>query len=259
MRGIDLRDSWNRLAARYQKEHDIRADVAHYGTRAPNEDQLRLLGDVAGKRILELGCGGGQCSIAFAKAGAACVGVDLSDAQIAYARALAEQEEAEVAFQQGDALVFLQTQPESSYDIVFSAYALQYLEDLASLFREAYRALRPGGLFVFSLDHPFSDVTSYDGEKVTLCTSYFERGSRAWDWDYGPDTERVPFYSYHRTVGDFLNLLAESGFTVERLLEPEPTNEDNPWADPAEFERHSRVPATIIWKARKPRSSEKNA
>src|SRR5262245_54401404 len=97
MTDIDLRTSWNRLAGDYQRAHPIRTDAAHYGVAAPEEDELRLLGDVAGKRILELGCGGGQCSIAFAREGARCVGVDLSDAQVEHARELAAAHSSQIA------------------------------------------------------------------------------------------------------------------------------------------------------------------
>jgi len=252
MRPVNLRDSWNRLAKHYQQRFALPTDAAHYGPFAPNENQLRLLGDVEGRRILELGCGGGQCSLAFAKQGAACVAVDLSDAQIEYARALAEQEGVTVEFHQGDMLHFLKTQPDAAYDIVFSAYALQYVEDLTTVFREAHRALRPGGLFVFSLDHPINDVAGYGEEKVYFAESYFRRGRMDWEWEHGPDGERIPFHSYHRAVGDFLNLLVDAGFVVERLLEPEPTNEHDPWGAIADYARHSLIPATIIWKAKKP-------
>lgn len=249
---VDLRASWNRLAPHYQKQFNLPTDAAHYGPFAPNESQLRLLGHVAGRRILELGCGGGQCSIAFAREGAECVAVDLSDAQIEHARALAEQEGVVAAFYQSDMAAFLGSQSEAAFDIVFSAYALQYVDDLASLFRETWRVLRPGGLFVFSLDHPLSDVVSHGGEKVCFIRSYFQRGRMEWEWEYGAAGERSPFYSFHRTVGDFLNLLTDAGFVVERLLEPEPTNEHDLWGAVVDFERHTVIPATIIWKSRKP-------
>ncbi len=253
MKEIDLRESWNRLSPHYQRDHPISLHTAHYGIAAPNEDQLQLLGEVAGKRVLELGCGGGQCSVAFARQGAECIGVDLSDTQIAYARALAEQEGVPVAFHQADMAAFLEAQPEASFDLVFSAYAFQYVADLARVFQGARRVLKPGSLFVFSLDHPLNDITSCADGKVVVYESYFARGRSDWNWVYGPeDTEREPFYSFHRTTGDFLNLLVDAGFVVERLLEPEPTAEEDAWFDPNEFERYTFVPATIIWKARVP-------
>lgn len=253
MQEIDLRESWNRLSARYQRAHTIRTDAAHYGPCAPDENQLRLLGDVRGKRILELGCGGGQCSIAFARQGAECVAVDLSDAQIAYARELAAQEEAAVTFAQGDMADFLETLPEAGFDIAFSAYAFQYVEDLGRVFRGTRRALKPGGLFVFSLDHPLNDITACEDGRILVSGSYFARGRRFWNWEMPGSEERTPLYSFHRTVGDFLHLLTDAGFLVERLLEPEPTAEEfDPWEDPAEMQRYAAIPATIIWKARVP-------
>jgi SAM-dependent methyltransferase len=251
MRTVDLRESWNRLSKHYQNQFQLETHAAHYGPFAPNENQLRLLGSVEGKRILELGCGGGQCSIAFAKEGAGCVAVDLSDAQIEYARHLAEVEGVSIAFHRGEMLAFLETQPDAAYDIVFSAYAFQYVEALSSVFQHAYRLLRPEGLFVFSLDHPINDVTRNEAERVVFGRSYFERGRMEWDWEHGQNGERSPFYSFHRTVGDFLNLLADAGFRVERLLEPEPTNEHDPWGAVYNYQRHATIPATIIWKARK--------
>lgn len=246
---IDLQQSWNRQAADYQRNHAIRTDTAHYGVSAPNEDQLRLLGDVSGKRILELGCGGGQCSIAFAKEGAECIGVDFSEEQIAHAQIFAEQSGVAVTFCCADMTTFLESQPEAAFDIVFSAYAFQYVEDLDCVFRECRRVLRPGGLFVFSLDHPLNNITCVKDNEVCFYESYFARGRSEWTWGTGTDGEPNRFYSFHRTTGDFLNLLADAGFRVERLLEPEATAESDPWQELADFDHFSIVPATIIWKA----------
>ncbi|MCC6446682.1 MAG: class I SAM-dependent methyltransferase [Armatimonadetes bacterium] len=213
---------------------------------------MRLLGDVKGKRVLEIGCGGGQCSIAFAREGADCTGVDLSDEQIAFARALADREGIRAAFHQGDMTRFLEGQPEGVCDIVFSAFAFQYIEDLARVFRGTRRILKPGGLFVFSLDHPLCDVTVWEDGRVVFTDSYFARGRMAWDWDHGPGIEPTPCYSFHRTTADFLNLLVEAGFTVERLIEPEPPTRKDAWVAryPGQEPRYYTVPATIIWKAR---------
>ncbi|MCS6776522.1 MAG: class I SAM-dependent methyltransferase [Chloroherpetonaceae bacterium] len=248
---IDLRASWDRLAPYYQRRHAIPLDIAHYGTNAPNEDQLQLLGSVAGKRILELGCGGGQCSIAFARQGASCVGVDFSAQQLVHARLFAEQAGVEVEFVCAEMAEFLEMQRAASFDIVFSAYALQYVEDLARVFRLVRRVLRDGGLFVFSLDHPLNNVTCYRDNEVRFYESYFARGRSEWNWETDrPEEPPHRFYSFHRTVGDFVNLLAAAGFWIERCLEPEATAEADPWGSMADIERWAVVPATIIWKAR---------
>ncbi len=60
-------EAWDRSAAAYQAAVDLPLDVAHYGPDVSDESELRLLGDVSGRRVLELGCGAGQASIAFAR------------------------------------------------------------------------------------------------------------------------------------------------------------------------------------------------
>ena len=148
---IDMRAAWNRTSAGYQRLHQIPTDAAHYGPWAPDESELRLLGDVRGKRILEIGCGGGQCSIAFARQGAIAVGIDLSDEQLAFASQLAQSALAP-GVANDDALVpptFLQGDAsdlgrftDGSFDLVFSAYALHYVPHIEACLAEVSRVLR---------------------------------------------------------------------------------------------------------------------
>ncbi len=66
----DIAAAWDRHSAAYQEVARLSTRVAHYGPDIPTEAELRLLGDLRGKKVLELGCGGAQCSIVFAKQGA---------------------------------------------------------------------------------------------------------------------------------------------------------------------------------------------
>jgi hypothetical protein len=61
--------AWDRHAAAYQEGAQLPTDVAHYGPDIGTEAHFRLCGNVEGKRVLELGCGGRQSSIAFARKG----------------------------------------------------------------------------------------------------------------------------------------------------------------------------------------------
>ena len=121
--------------------------------QARDENHLRLLGDVRGLRILEVGCGGGQCSIAFARQGAISAGVDLSDAQLDFARKLALDHGVEVHFQQGSA-EDLSAYASNAWDVVFSAYAFQYVEQIEKALQECARVLAPGGRLVISRQSP---------------------------------------------------------------------------------------------------------
>ncbi len=246
------RTSWNQISAWYQQRHTIPTHSAHWGPWAPLEQELRLLGDVRGQRILELGCGGGQCSIAFAKAGADVAGVDLSDAQLAHARALAAQEGLAIAFSQGSAEK-LTGFADGAWDIVFSAYAFQYVADMPACLAECARVLRPGGRLAFSLDHPFRDCF-FDAEEEFDTTIYASRSyfdTSAMRWTFG-DTG-VLMHSYHHPIGEWVSMLSAAGFTLRRLLEPEPPADmlDEIWPMDDALSALRYVPPTIIFLAEK--------
>ena len=182
---IDMRAAWNQIAAHYQSHHAIPTDSAHYGPWAPLENELRLLGDVRGRRILEVGCGGGQCSIAFAKQGAIVAGLDLSDAQLDFARKLAASEGVSANFVHGSA-EDLHLFADGAWDVVFSAYAFQYVADMPRALGECARVLGAHGRLVFSLDHPFRDCFfDFEENDVTLypARSYFDHSPMAWTFD----------------------------------------------------------------------------
>lgn len=73
-----------------------------YGPGAPNEDELQLIGPVADKHVLEIGCGGAQAAVAFAKRSAVVTGLDIAEAQLRFARELAARERVEITLLQGD-------------------------------------------------------------------------------------------------------------------------------------------------------------
>lgn len=253
---IDMRAAWNRISSGYQAEHQIPVDAAHYGPFLPSEAELGLLGDVAGLRILELGCGGGQCSIAFARQGASAVGIDLSDEQIAFARRLAVEQGVHVRFEQGDA-ADLSRFAAASFDLVFSAYALQYVPAIEQCLAEAARVLAPGGRLAFSLDHPLREVfwdEDADEDSLVAVRSYWRRGPMEWQWTGGEARMR----SFHRTVGDWVDLLHGAGLQVQRIVEPEPqfsNAEAISWSGSYDLEMVRLIPQTIVFVARKVREA----
>jgi ubiquinone/menaquinone biosynthesis C-methylase UbiE len=253
-RRIDLREAWNTISASYQAGQEIPTDFAHYGPHCPNEDELQLVGDVKGKRVLEIGCGGGQCSIAFAKRGAMAAGIDLSDEQIEHARRLAERERVGVTFLRGT-MEDLSAFGDESQDVVFSAYALQYLEHWERCLEEVRRVLVPGGPFVFSLDHPFWSCLAEESMQVER--SYHAPSPEVWDWPYG-EGKAAPFEAFQRKVGEMFGSLRGAGLEVLEIVEPEPVEygSGQDWGEYYSPERQKMVPATIIWKTRKPAGRE---
>jgi ubiquinone/menaquinone biosynthesis C-methylase UbiE len=244
----DTRRNWNEISPYYQAEHSIPADFVHYGPHCPNEDQLQLIGDVRGKRVVEVGCGGGQCSIAFAKHGAIATGIDLSDAQVTYARSLAEREGVTATFLQASA-EDLSVIASGSQDIAFSAYALQFVEHMDRCFAEVARVLVPGGLWVFSVDHPF--WYCLHGENLTIESSYFD-GAYHYDWESDGMEAHPQMTEFHRTIGEWCRLLRGAGFEVLDIVEPEPVEggSGQDWGEYYAPERQRMVPATVIWKSK---------
>ena len=248
-RGINMRQTWNAISPHYQAEHEIPCDFVHYGPHCPNEDELQLVGDVKGKRVLEIGCGGGQCSVAFAKRGAIATGLDISDKQVKFARRLAEEHGVEATFRQANA-ERLTGMGDASQDVVFSAYALMFVRNLDRCFAEVHRVLKPGGLFVFSLDHPFWYCLAE--KELRIKHSYFD-GEYSYEWWQKGLDSHPRVRQYQRTVGEYYRLLHGAALEVLDIVEPEPVEEGSgqDWGDYWSPERQKMVPATIIWKARK--------
>lgn len=249
----DNRAAWNAISAPYQARHGPPVDRLVYGVRCPTEEELGLLGDVGGRRVLVLGCGGGQDAVVLARRGAHVVGIDLSDEQIRFARDLAQKEGLDVPFVQGNVEELPHVDSETQ-DIAVSAHALNYVEHADRCFAEVFRVLKPGGVFVFSVQHPM-DACLDDRRPHAVIKGYWEV-QHDWEWEYTEAGLKERFRSWYRTVADWFALLQEAGFQVERLLEPPPPSEppteaDLTWGDDP-VEKASLVPHTLIFKARRP-------
>ena len=122
--------------------HALPTDVVTYGPDVPREDTLRLLGNVDGKRILDLGCGAGHNAIALARHGAKVIGVDESSEQVAEARAACEREQVRVELHHAPLaeLAFIRA---DTIDAVLSVWGLAPVDDIDRVFRQVDRVLRP--------------------------------------------------------------------------------------------------------------------
>lgn len=238
---------WNEASPWFQKWAKLSTKSADYGPYAPRENQLNLLGKVKGKKILEIGCGGAQCSIGFAKRGAICTGVDLSDEQLKFARNLVREQNVNVKLIKGDVQT-LKKFKSSGYDIVFSAWALQYIPDLTKCFKEVHRVLKKGGLFVFSFEHPFYEIINPKTKKIRR--SYFRTG-KAIQIETWSDSSRHKFVNFRRKVSDVINSIIAANLTILEMHEPLDMNNgiDDATVYPKELVR--LIGTTIIFKTKK--------
>lgn len=175
----------------------------------------RLLGPLAGRRILDLGCAGGEAAVAFARAGATVLAVDDTAERVEATRALADRNDVRFEVHHADLaeLAFLRA---DSIDAAYSDGALADVADLARVVRQVHRVLRQGAPLVIVLPHPFAGFGAPDRPT-------FDDVARP----------RV------RTFTEVFTELVRAGYRVDTLLEPELPSADG------------RDPGCIILRARK--------
>ena len=129
------------------------ATVVRYGSSVADESELRLCGDVTGKRVIELGISAPSNAVALATAGARALAVDPSADRIALLRRQAETAEVTVQCHQSE-LSDLGFVTSASIDLVVASHTLSDVDDLARLLRQIHRVLKPDAAFVMAGPHP---------------------------------------------------------------------------------------------------------
>jgi SAM-dependent methyltransferase len=242
------RGSWTEWAPEYAEraaaawaEENITWGVWHAA-----ESELRVLPELEGKDVVELGCGTAYISAWLARRGARVVGLDPTPAQLETARRM--QQELELEFPLIEASAEDVPLPDASFDLVVSEYGASIWADPYRWIPEAARLLRPRGTLVFLVNGTIFMLCASDEEEppgTELRRPYF--GMHRFEW---PDDDSVDF---HLGYGDWIRLLRSSGFELERLVEiqaPEDAEQHRFEALPTpEWAR--RWPSEEIWVARK--------
>ncbi len=243
---VASRHWWDLDADDYQEEHgaflgDLDFVWCPEGLR---EADARLLGDVRGKRVLELGCGAAAAARWLDGQGADVVAMDLSGGMLRQAREAAARSGVEVPLVQADALAL--PFATDAFDVVCTAFgAIPFVADSAALMREVARVLRPGGSWVFSITHPmrwvFLDEPGEDG--LLAVHPYFDRRPYVAQTGEGTPT----YVEQHRTLGDRIRELVAAGFVLTDLIEPEwPDGHDQIWGQWSPL-RGKLFPGTAIF------------
>lgn len=249
--GRASRGWWDANAAEYLDEHGDFLGPADFcwcpeGLR---EGEARLLGDVVGRDVLELGAGAAQCSRWLRRHGARAVATDVSAGMLAAGRRLDHAVGVAVPALQADAreLPFA----DASFDCTFTAFgALPFVPDAARVHAEVARVLRPGGRWVFAVTHPirwaFPDDPGEHG--LTATRSYFDRTPYAETDDAG----HVIYAEYHRTFGDHIADVVGAGLVLDGVVEPEwPAGHERTWGGWGPV-RGARLPGTAIFTTHRP-------
>ena len=184
-----------------------------------------MMPDLKGKKVLDLGCGFGEHCKQFVNCGAEkVVGIDISEKMLEVAKV-----------ENGDPKITYLNMPmedidglEERFDVVVSSLAFHYVEDFEGVIRNIHNLLKENGIFIFSQENPLCTCHSggdrwtrdENGNKLHLnLADYGVEGERKTVW-FVDDVKK-----YHRTFSTIVNALIEAGFTIEKMIEPLPTEE----------------------------------
>ena len=182
-----------------------------------------MLPDLAGRRIVDLGCGfGWLCRFAREHGAAHVLGIDVSERMLTRARELTV--DGGIEYRRLDLeCLYLQ---ERSFEIAFSSLALHYVADVQRLLATVARALVPEAHLVLSVEHPIYTAPTHpgwlagnDGGRTWPIDRYLDEGPRETDW------LAKGVIKQHHTLATYLNALAGAGFRIARVEEFGPTDE----------------------------------
>lgn len=239
---------WDRVSSWYDRKHGGALggrNATSWGVFRVPEEELRLLGAIRRKRVLELGCGAARWSIALARRGARPTGLDLSSSQLSRARQLQRAAKVRFPLVRGSAecLPFR----DGTFDLVFCDWGAMTFSDPAQSVPESARVLRKGGAFVFATASPFRHLAldvSKDRQLRRLVRPYFGSGRVV----YEPDAA----VEFHPPYGVWIDLFRRSGLRVERLVENRPApGQRSTYLSPRDVHWARSWPIEAIWKLTK--------
>lgn len=188
----------------------------------------KMLPNLQGKRILELGCGFGENCEYFKKMGASYVlGTDISENMIRLANESIHEENVEFKVLAMEDIKELDTK----FDLIISSLAVHYIEDFETLLNDIHSMLNDGGKFIFSQEHPIgtgtklneacngSDTINLGDKEYFLVSNYNENGKRIVDWN------NCDVVKYHRNFSYIINTILKCNFAIDELVEPTPSDE----------------------------------
>ncbi|MEU6083360.1 methyltransferase domain-containing protein [Streptomyces sp. NPDC047108] len=172
---------------------------------------VALAGDVAGRRILDAGCGSGPLSAALRDRGAVVTGIDASAGMLALARQRLGGDAVLHVVDIGDPLPFA----DGAFDDVVASLVLHYLEDWGPTLAEIRRVLKPGGRLIASVEHPFVSYAIQDPRP-----DYFATTSYSFDWTF--NGQSFPMTFWRKPLHTMTDAFTAAGFRLSVISEPQP-------------------------------------
>ncbi|NTU74068.1 class I SAM-dependent methyltransferase [Candidatus Roizmanbacteria bacterium] len=213
----------------YKQYHENRVHASNDITELPAV--LKLLGDIRGKRVLDLGCGLGKHSKAFSKRGAIVTGIDVSENMLDICKktcctkgTFIRSSYEEVNF------------PAESFDIVNASLSIHYSNKLDKVFNNINKWLVPGGIFTFSVAHPlwyYSRIPEME----------FTKPKKVW---FYMTSYKLELYNYYKPLSYYIDLFNSHNFKFVKLIETVVPRRYKGWS-----EDRYRVPGSMVFKLEK--------
>jgi len=260
----DEKKQWNEGAKSWVEF--VRSGKNYYSEYLNGPALKRMIGDVEGKKVLDIGCGEGYFSRFFAKTGAEVTGIDLSDALVKAAVDEEERHPLGIKYFAADAANLNMLKSES-FDIAFCYMALLDIRNYEGAISEVSRVLKTRGRFVVLMEHPcftlfrvldgkvvsgWETHLSEDGSKKYLyywIADYLRSHSYIVEWKHNRLPSSFVTTGFHRPLSDYVNALTKHGLAITRLDEPQPL-EEGVRAHPP-MKKHYRVPQSVVIEATK--------
>ena len=225
--------AYEEMAESYNAMIDYKAHNAFYDR--PNT--LGLMPEVKGKSILDAACGPGKYAEILISQRANLTGFDMSPRMIEFAK---ERNKDSGTFFVHDLTQPLEMLENESFDIVLCALAMHYVQDWTLTIKEFYRVLKPKGLLIMSIEHPFFEFNYFKS------TKYFDVEPVKCTWrGFGKPIE---INSYRRPLNECISPLTDNGFYIDKLLEPKPVAEFEKY-DPKHFKELNEFPGFMCIRA----------
>ena len=256
----DVAAAWDGNAACWTR--DVRAGYDLYRELYTFPAFLSFMPKIAGRSVIDLGCGEGTNTRHFAQLGARMTGVDLSGGMLSSA----QEKEAQIPL--GIRYVHssydkMPTLWDGTFEVALSTMALMDGPDFSVAMRDAFRVLVPGGELCFSILHPCFVTSaiewiSINGELPTglVVGHYFDNTPYIEQWKFGkgPRIEEVEMLNVPRfplTLSNYLNAVIGAGFRIQSICEPRPEkalSDDHAWL----ARWHAHAPLILLVSAIKP-------
>lgn len=227
-------NDYDSFAAAYSAENDGGIANAWYERPAI----LALAGQVAGRRILDAGCGSGPLLAELRDRGAIVTGIDSSAAMLELARRRLGRDARLTVADLRDPLPF----PNNAFDDVIASLVLHYLEDWAPTLSELHRILTPGGRLIVSVDHPFAIHAIQ--RQAGQVTNYFATYNWTEQWTLGGQSTTMSFWN--RPLHAMTDAFTAAGFHLSTISEPQPDTAARELF-PAEYEALTASPSFLFF------------